>query len=305
MKVFVLFALLTAITLSFAVQGSPRNQPHRYAVAEIPTPGLNTPNFSDVFGGKDGSTLHLDKSGLIRKLEFIAIPTTVFQIKKVITIGNHTIYQVTTEDYPYPTKKGYFIDSRFVKTVNTMPTPRQRELPDKHDIINLLIAAEGTPYLWGGNYRTGIPQMLSFYPPRQPISQGEKSTWMLKGLDCSGLLYEATNGVTPRNTSSLVTFGDPVSIAHLNANQIIHKLKPLDILVWEGHVIIVIDRRQAIESRLDYDSKLEGNQGGVRIRLLKEVLNEILKERLPVDDYFADGKEGKKRFVVRRWYKIR
>ena len=124
---------------------------------------------------------------------------------------------------------------------------------------------------------------------------------MLKGVDCSGLLYEATHGYTPRNTSALITFGKPVSIANLGSAQIINALEPLDILVWEGHVIIVLDRNRAIESRLDYDAQQEGNQGGVKTRNLRAVLDETLKDRAPVNSY-TDAVGGEKKFVVRRWY---
>lgn len=273
-----------------------------YAIAELPTPVLNTPDFSFVFGNKNGKTLHLDDSGLIREIEFIALPKTVFKIENSIKKGTATIYKVTTKDYPYPTQKGYFIDSRFVKTMHNKPLSRSRKLPNKKAIINTLVSSEGSRYLWGGNYKEGIPQMLSFYPPSPSIHTDLKDQWMLKGVDCSGLLYESTNGSTPRNTSSLISFGEPVKIAGLSIDQIIQKVEPLDIIVWKGHMIIVLDKERVIESRLDYDKKREGNQGGVRIRTLKEVLSETLKERIPVNNYEDKVKEGKQKFVIRRWY---
>ena len=304
MKYFFLYAVFVLITTnpSFG-QAGPDQSPGLYAIAELPTPVLHTAAFTSVFGGTDGKTLQRDDSGLIREVEFIALPKTVFKIEEVIPGTAPTMYRVTTEDYPYPNREGYFIDSRFVNTVNYKPSSRLRKLPPQSVIINNLLSAENYRYLWGGNYRQGIPQMLTFYPPRIPLSQGVKEQWILKGLDCSGLLYEATNGCTPRNTSSLIFFGEPVPIATLDADQIIQTLQTLDILVWKGHVIIVIDKDRAIESRLDYDTNREGNQGGVRIRSLKEVLDETLEARVPVNEY-TDVVEGvKKKFVIRRWYK--
>jgi hypothetical protein len=64
----------------------------------------------------------------------------------------------------------------------------------------------------------------------------------------------------------------------------------------------VLDQNRTIESRIDYDTKLKGNQGGVRIRNLKEVLDETLQERVPVNQYSDMVEEGKKKFVIRRWY---
>ena len=304
MKYFFLYAVFVLIITNPSIgQTGPDQSPALYAIAELPTPVLNTSDFTSVFGSTDRKTLHRDDSGLIREVEFIALPKTVFKIEEVIPGTAATMYRVTTDEYPYPTRKGYFIDSRFANTVNYKPSSRLRKLPPQSVIINNLLSAEKSRYIWGGNYRAGIPQMLTFYPPPIPPSQEIKDQWILKGLDCSGLLYEATNGSTPRNTSSLISFGEPVQIATLDLDQIIHSLQTLDILVWKGHVIIVIDKDRAIESRLDYDTKREGNQGGVRIRTLKEVLDETLQERVPVNEYTDVVEGAKKKFVVRRWYK--
>lgn len=301
MRFPLLFALLCFILAPiFSGCQQKKDSSITYAVADLPTPVLNTLEFSFVYGGKDGKTLHLDDSGLVREVEFIAIPKTVFTIDSIIKKERATIYRVTTDDYPYPTQKGYFIDRRFVKTVRYKPPNRTKKLPGKRSIINSLLSSEDSIYIWGGNHKEGIPQMLSFYPPSSPPDQTLKDQWMLKGVDCSGLLYEATNGYTPRNTSSLLTFGTPVKISGLNTNQIILKVEPLDIIVWKGHLIIILDRERTIESRMDYDKDQKGNQGGVRIRTLKEVLNETLKERVPVDNY--EEEEGEKKFVVRRWF---
>lgn len=289
------------ITTSCFGQQRTQHPPDLYAIASLPTPVLNTPDFSFVFGNTDGKTLHLDDAGLLREVEFIALPETIFTVEETITRGSATLYQVTTVDYPYPTNKGYFIDSRFVETTDHIPPPRLKTLPDKQLIISRLLSAEGSRYIWGGNVKAGIPQLLSFYPPHFPLHPDIRDQWMLKGVDCSGLLYEATDGYTPRNTSALITFGKPVSIANLRSDQIINAVEPLDIIVWEGHVIIVLDRDRAIESRLDYDTQLEGNQGGVRIRPLKQIMDETLRDRVPVDHYGKDC-GGKKKFVVRRWY---
>ncbi|MBW1855355.1 MAG: peptidoglycan endopeptidase, partial [Deltaproteobacteria bacterium] len=152
------------------------------------------------------------------------MPKTLFKIENTIKKGTATIYKVATEDYPYPTQKGYFIDSRFVKTSDDKPPGRSKQLPVKKAIIDALVSSEGGRYIWGGNYKEGIPQMISFYPPSPFLNNDFKEQWMLKGVDCSGLLYETTGGSTPRNTSSLITFGEPVKIAGLSASQIIQTL---------------------------------------------------------------------------------
>jgi cell wall-associated NlpC family hydrolase len=298
-----LFLALFCLFITTSCFGQQRTEqpPDLYAIAFLPTPVLNTPDFSFVFGNKNGNTLHLDDAGLMREVEFIALPETIFTIEKTINQGPITLYQITTVDYPYPTNKGYFIDSRFVQTTDQILPRQLKTLPDQQVIINRLLSAEGSRYIWGGNVKAGIPQLLSFYPPHSPLHPDIRDQWMLKGVDCSGLLYEATHGYTPRNTSALITFGKPVSIANLRSDQIINTVEPLDIIVWEGHVIIVLDKDRAIESRLDYDTQQGGNQGGVKIRTLKYVLDETMNERVPVNTY-TDAVDGNKKFVVRRWY---
>jgi hypothetical protein len=122
--------------------------------------------------------------------------------------------------------------------------------------------------------------------------------WQLAGVDCSGLLYEATNGFTPRNTFSLVEYGRSVPIAGLDPVKIVERLEPLDLIVWSGHVMIVLDRERLIESRLDSG----GKGGGVRVRPLREALAELMKGRVPLDDYKAVTANWEKGFVIRRWY---
>ncbi len=309
----VLVVIFAFILVGELNSGLPAKQLAKYAIAILPTPVLNTPDFSGIFGGKDGSTLHLDEQNQIKELEFICFPQTVFRIEEIIEKDGRIVYKVTTSDYPYPTNKGYFIDSRFVKIVEIQPPERYKKLPSKRTIIQDLLSAEGSNYLWGGNYKDGVSEMLSFYKPASslPLAPAKvRDKWILKGVDSSGLLYYATNGYTPRNSSSLVSYGNPVRIAGLKVEEIIQKVEPLDIIVWIGHTSVILnlyssrhkDIECVIESRIDYEEHKEGFQGGVRIRQLKEVLGEIMERRIPVDSYEQKLEEGKEKFVIRRWY---
>ncbi len=289
-----LFLLFSGLTACVANQ-----LPPRYAVATGPVPVLNTPDFRAVFGGNDGTTLAVDRCGQIRALEFIALPGTAFRIEGNSGDFRFPVYRVTSDDYPYPSTTGYYIDSRMVRTTGCAPTPRKRTMPDQETIISRLTSAVGTPYQWGSNLRQGIPEMLSLYPPtdNQPLEKDTQKTWTLQGLDCSGLLYEATNGWTPRNTSELVDYGSPVTIAGLDAEEIVQIVQPLDLIVWKGHVMIILDRERVIESRLD----CLGTAGGVAIRNLREALQQLLVTRAPLNEY-QSGLTATKGFVIRRWH---
>jgi hypothetical protein len=195
--------------------------------------------------GRAVRELKLDKSGLIREMEFIAYPNTVFEILEVIPKDDYSIYRITTEDYPY-NSADLFIDSRFVNTLDTLPEQRELILPQKEDILAKLNSLDGYGYMWGGNYGDGISQLLEFYQPA--VRTGctvHKDLWALKGVDCSGLIYQATNGSTPRNTSTLINYGEGLDIAGKSASEIASMLQPLDLIVWSGHVIIVFDEKHS------------------------------------------------------------
>jgi len=255
-----------------------------YAVSTNYTPVLNTSDFQSVFGGKSGNRVKTDNKGLIREMEFIAFPNTVFEILDSYNFSDHIIYKVKTNDYQY--NNDLYIDNRFVKIETSKPQDRIPEKISKENIIENLKKLIGYPYMWGGNYAFGIYELLNYYPPKVEIDENTESLWVLKGVDCSGLIYQSTNGLTPRNTSSMSTFGNAVDIEGKNANQIAELLEPLDLMVIKGHVVIVLDKNTAIES---------SPKTGVHTTDLRTRLKKLLKEYSPAND-FSNGK-----FVVRRW----
>lgn len=300
LKLIKYYALSGLVIVSFlgiasdregAVQKNVKTKETKYAVAVLPTPVLSTPDFNSVFGGSDKRTLKLTSKNLIGEVEFIALPHTVFVIEDTIMKGSREILKVSTKDYPYHAVSGYYIDSRFVEKRFEKPQERRRKLPDKDTIIKKLIAADGAIYVWGGNYSKGIPEMLEFYKPSGTLPNDALKMWTLKGVDCSGLLYEATGGYTPRNTDSLFSFGISVDVKGLSPDEIAKKLKPLDIIVYKRHVLIVLNSREVIESAISR---------GVHVKNLLSAVRAVSEIMQPANDYKGDGKGDK--FVVRRWY---
>lgn len=266
-----------------------------YAVANTTTPVLNTSDFAAVFGGTDGKTLRTDRCGQVRELEFIAMPGTLFTVIKKHLRGTIEICQVTSDEYRTAPNTALYVDSRFLNFDRT-PSTRPKRLPPLDNIIAALRSAIGSAYVWGGNIKEGVPGIAAWYY-KDKIADGDKK-YTLAGLDCSGLLYHATGGWTPRNTSELVSYGKAVKIAGTGSSQIASRLQPLDLIIWSGHVIIVLDRQTAIESRLECGKP--GN-GGVVATPLAQRIAEIMRTRSPADLW---PKVGKRRdiFVVRRWY---
>jgi hypothetical protein len=269
----------------------------QYGAARSPAPVLNTSAFSTVFGGPDGKTLATDRCGQVRELEFIALPGTAFSLRGQFRDGAATVFRVETDDYPMPAGTKLYLDSRFIELRGEKPAPRARTLPPVTEIISALRAAMGSPYVWGGNVQGGVAELSEFfYGGALPAAAQRRLT--LAGLDCSGLLYQATGGWTPRNTSQLVSYGRGVQIEGKKPDEIAGMLEPLDLIVWNGHVLIVLDRQTVIESRLECGKN--GN-GGVMTTVLKQRLTEIMQTRRPVDSWPTAGKQ-RDIFVVRRWF---
>ncbi len=261
-----------------------------YALAHTPTPLLNTPDFCALFGGDSGTEIPLDSQHLLRSVESIAFPGSKFTVFE--QVSEHIVCAATQE---YQGQE-VFVDKRFLTRVDEEPAERKRSFPSIPDLIHGLESLVGTRYIWGGNWPNGIPSLLRYYPPQIELARLDPlvaDTWQLKGVDCSGLLYYVTNGATPRNTSSLVNFGRALSIEGKQPDEIVGQLNNLDLIVWDGHVITVVNEK-SIESFVGK---------GVIQCLLKERIKDLVhdKKRVPVDDYGKAADIGD-RFVVRRWH---
>lgn len=207
------------------------------ALARIPTPIFNTPEIPFT-----KASLNKDSQGRLMEMETIAFPGTKFHC--LDQISEHVLQVETNE---YPSSQPLYVDSRFLQEVPVESPERHKVLPSVEDILQWMEDRKGLRYFWGGNWHTGIQEMLQLYPHLQKASKEDQDDAICRGLDCSGLLHQATQGITPRNTSDLIKFGQ-----ELNLQQIQAELKPLDLLVWSGHVIIVRCPTTVIESRINH-----------------------------------------------------
>lgn len=212
-----------------------------FVKAIFPAPLFSTPDIAKA----------IQTSGHIRELEMTAPLGSIFSL--VETLPNN-ITKVYFEEY---SKDPLYVDSRFLEE-SVEPTPQKKICPPKESILAYLKNALGSAYVWGSNHFEGVQRFEELYGTS------------LKGVDCSGLLYEATSGFTPRNTSGLISFGIEVKI---------EEVEPLDIIVWRGHVVIVLNKDETIESQ---------EKRGVVVYPIKERLAEI--------------KRDVKQFYIRRWY---
>lgn len=246
-----------------------------FAIAGKPVPVFNTPQ-----SAAPQAPQQKDRCGQVRQLEFIALPGTAFEVVAVPP-GSPAVLQVRTNDYQAPPGTRLYVAADLLTPQPAAPPGRTPQRPEPSKIIQQLWSAVGLPYVWGGNLRSGVTVagQLRF-----------------AGLDCSGLLYEATNGYTPRNTEQLVTFGSPVAIEGKDSHTLLQLLRPLDLIVWKGHVIIVLDQKTVVESILNCG----GARDGVVTTTLEKRLEQLLEQRRPANSWPAGGAKSAY-FVVRRW----
>jgi len=290
MKILILLIIMFGYGCLLSVEA----EAAEYGVVQTPAPILNRSDFNAIFGGAGGIDLKTDRCGQVRELEFIALPGSILTLLNKQRAGTADIYQIETSEYVALPGTKLYVDGRFIHVVRTAPGPRQRVLPSRNKVIVTLRTSVGSPYVWGGNVLSGIPELTKWF--YKGVDNDSRLT--LAGLDCSGLLYHATNGWTPRNTSQLISFGQGVVIAGMQAEDIAKALQPLDLIVWNGHVVIVLDRQTTIESRLACGKP--GN-GGVVTTPLMQRLTEVMRTRRPVD-VWPPGQKHQDCFVVRRWY---
>ena len=252
----------------------------KYVSTNTYSPVFNIPHIYKFLSELDGE-VKSDKKGLVAEISFIAPPGKEFEIIEEIEESEYTILKVK----PVDSEKIYYIDSRFIEQSNSKN--EQKGKLSGEEIIRNLKAMEGYPYEYGGSIANGVYKFEQMYDIK-----GLKEKWKPKGLDCSGLIYQATNGLTPRTSNALTEFGEGLDIEDKELDEIIGMIEPLDIIGYPGHVLIAVDKNSVMES---------SPKKGVRILQIETRLKQLMKDREPVND--VSGKNKNKIFVIRRWYK--
>lgn len=247
-----------------------------YAIAAGPVPLLNTPDFATSF-----NRLPLDEKKLLRSVETVLLPGTKIQI--LDKTEHPHILKVRSSEYCY--EGAFFTDVRLLELTNQEPKERTVVLPSQKELLEGFDRLLGVSYVWGGNWPEGVAKLKELYP--DPIEPDVEHVKILKGVDCTGLVYYLTNGYTPRNTSRFVLWKQSLPIEGFSIDEILSTVLPLDAIVWPGHIVFVYDSATAVESRLGH---------GVIKTPLKERLEEIFQTRRPANEAVPQG------FVIRRWH---
>ncbi len=241
---------------------------HFFGKARLPVPIFNSPHFREIFGEEDGAVL-LDHQGFFRPLEMVAFEGSIFE---VVGVGID-YFEVKYRDYC--SARSYFVCQEGVEVFEDCPTAEKSKKFDRYEIEQRMISQMGRPYLWGGNWPECLPYMVKAYPYLEQIGGFD-------GIDCSGLMYWASGGATPRNVSGLRNFGEAIAFDQWRP-------RPLDMLVWEDHIVFVLSNGNVIESREKF---------GVYQTPLVGRLRTLLKTRMPHLEW--SDEMSKRGFVIRR-----
>src|SRR4051812_9070537 len=94
-------------------------RPPQFAIAQMPTPVLNEPDFRRSFS----HSMPLEGEGrLLKTVETTALPHTLFQI--LGRTDYEHIVKVCTADYPY--SGNFYVDERFLRYSEPIPRARPR-----------------------------------------------------------------------------------------------------------------------------------------------------------------------------------
>jgi hypothetical protein len=257
-----------------------------FAFCTGPTPAYSTYLFPDFYKNKE---LPVDEQGLFRPLEIVLRPNTFV---KVVAVFPNQVWKIHTDEYPDP----LFVDHRFMQITSRGAGKRIEQLPNPKQILKKLdfLVRQKIPYIWGGNWCGGVPQLLQLYPPPAPLSNQAQARWIKDGFDCTGLVHYVTNGMCgdgihmPRNSGDQIKLGEGLPIRGKTAKEIALLLKPLDLVGWKGHVLIVGNNNRIYDSLIGF--------GVISTNLIVR-LEEIMKTRIPKNTYTEPQD-----FVARRWY---
>lgn len=287
----------------YEIESNPRFEWYWIALTATPVFQLprDNPDINEIVWWPWTQWPKFDTSNLIREVIVVYPKDTVFSIIGRRMKWKNTYYEVRTNEFDGRNSDthSFYIDSRFVDVSKTKPKDRIPKLPSAEQVLLNMHNAIWSTYIWWGTYYKWVPELNNYFPSDVQLSDGQLKQKTLRGVDCSWLLYQATDGYTPRNSHGLLTYWSAVEIEWKTIDEIAKQLRPLDLIVWAGHVIIVYDANNVIESRWYPSFK-----GGVMMTNTKERLKEIMETRQPVNNWSESKKPNSEKFVVRRWYGI-
>ncbi len=213
-----------------------------FSVTTKPTPLFNTQEIRAIFT----LPFKLDNRFLLNELETILFPCVTVEV-----FGEGEVVEVRCKDYP--SKIPLFTHRDFLDSSGKFHE-KIRKRPSIDAMVEKLKNLPKLPYIWGGTFPEGVSELFELFKPEKELNGWEWQLFHLRGIDCSGLLYNVTHGTVPRNTGPLFEICTPIDAPS----------RPLDLIFSPGHVLIYLGDNEVIESvkthglrRMDLDNRLE------------------------------------------------
>jgi cell wall-associated NlpC family hydrolase len=191
--------------------------------------------------------------------QYIAKVLPADSVLAVEDTGEPDVVRVVDCEYrPYFTKD-LFALSRLVAPASWPPPFPPRDAPDPRDVLGRLESLTGTPYLFGGSAPSGSARQgeellrLGLFLQEDRDDSDLHQLMVSSGIDCSGLLNHTTDyyffgdsvDVYRRFQEGLMSFPDETAN---DPEALAVALRPLDLIVFRRHVIIVLENARVIQA---------------------------------------------------------
>lgn len=212
----------------------------------------------DLHGFLHGGTLRAEvEAGRLARLLVDPHIAKVLPSDRRVTVEPHddVVARVVTSAYHRYVDEPLYALHGVLEPFHGSCTPGAGRPPTRARVLERLVELVGTPYLFGGTSERGssrqrdvLLELGAFaahdleHPELDRIARAH-------GIDCSGLLNAATDGIFIGDSRDTVHLGPVVEVREdTPPAEIARMLEPLDVLVWKGHMVIALGDDRIIQA---------------------------------------------------------
>lgn len=216
-----------------------------------------TPNLTQLYDWKN-----VNVTGDVRPLRKCADPNIakILPAGSILQLGetHDTLTEVISCRYkPFHPKKLFAI--RGLCRAQKFLERESRRLPSSKETLQRMVTLAGLPYLYGGSAPFGsLAQAEKFIElglfKKEDLNNPElRQLMMSSGVDCSGLFNYGTNYHFFGDTRHVYDFFKRGLVVlpdegKSSPEKIANHLRPLDIIIYRGHMMVVIDTKFVIQA---------------------------------------------------------
>lgn len=205
-----------------------------------------------------GGTLRSEiESGRLARLRVDPHIAKVLPSDRRVTVQPHddVVVRVVTSAYHRYAIEPLFALDAVLEPFRGHCEPGAGRPPKRADVLARLLELLGTPYLFGGTSERGSPRQrqvlveLGAFEERDLDHPELDRIARAHGIDCSGLLNAATEGFFIGDSRDTVHLGPVLDLREgTPPDEVARMLEPLDVIVWQGHMVIAMGDGRIIQS---------------------------------------------------------